>query len=214
MIQTKQLAFAYAPQQRFLFPDLHCEQGSHWLILGQSGCGKTTLLHLLAGLMPPESGTIEIEGQNITALSGKALDQFRGQHIGVIFQQSHLIKALTVEENLRTAQFLAGAPQDRDKIRTILEKLNLGDKLQSRPQNLSLGEQQRVAIARALINDPVLILADEPTSSLDDHNCQEVVELLLEQSRNFNATLLIVTHDGRLKALFEQQILLEGVKVG
>ena len=213
MIQTSEVTFAYVPDQRFVFPDLSCAQGSHWLLLGQSGCGKTTLLHLLAGLMPPDSGSIQVQGQDLTALQGKALDQFRGQHIGVIFQQSHLIKALTVEENLRTAQFLAGKAQDRDKIKSVLSKLNLSDKLQSRPQNLSLGEQQRVAIARALINDPVLILADEPTSSLDDHNCQEVVELLLEQSQNFNATLLIVTHDGRLKALFEQQILLEGVKM-
>ena len=94
-----------------------------------------------------------------------------------------------------------------------MHKLNLEDKLQVRPQNLSLGEQQRVAIARALINDPVLILADEPTSSLDDHNCQEVVELLLEQSTNSKATLVIVTHDGRLKAIFDQQILLEGAKL-
>lgn len=213
MIKTNQLTFAYNAQQRFEFPDLQCEQGSHWLVLGQSGCGKTTLLHLLAGLMPPSTGSIQIQDQDITTLKGKALDQFRGTQIGVIFQQSHLIKALTVEENLRTAQFLAGKPQDRDKIRAVLDKLNLGDKLQSRPQNLSLGEQQRVAIARALINDPVLILADEPTSSLDDDNCQEVVELLLEQSTNSNATLLIVTHDARLKAIFEQQILLEGVKI-
>lgn len=213
MIQTNQLTFAYNTQQRFEFPDLHCEQGSHWLILGQSGCGKTTLLHLLAGLMPPSAGSIRIQDQEITRLQGNALDQFRGAQIGVIFQQSHLIKALTVEENLRTAQFLAGKPQDRDKIKEVLQKLNLGDKLQARPQNLSQGEQQRVAIARALINDPVLILADEPTSSLDDDNCQEVVELLLEQSTNSQATLLIVTHDGRLKSIFEQQILLEGAKV-
>ncbi|MGH1338771.1 MAG: ABC transporter ATP-binding protein [Aureispira sp.] len=213
MIQTKQLSFQYGNQQRFEFPDLHCEQGSHWLILGQSGCGKTTLLHLLGGLMPPVSGSIRIQDQDLARLQGEALDQFRGQNIGIIFQQSHLIKALTVEDNLLTAQYLAGTTQDRTKVRNLLERLNLGDKLQSKPQNLSLGEQQRVAIARALVNDPVLILADEPTSSLDDDNCQEVVNLLLEQSKAYNATLLIVTHDGRLKALFEQQILLEKVKV-
>lgn len=212
MIQTSNLTFEYTPQQQFLFPDMQCDQGSHWLILGQSGCGKTTLLHLLAGLMPPSGGSIQVEGQDLALLKGKDLDQFRGEHIGVIFQQSHLIKALTVEENLRTAQFLAGKTQDRNKIKTVLEKLNLGDKLDVYPKNLSLGEQQRVAIARAIINDPVLILADEPTSSLDDDNCQEVVELLLEQSQNFNATLIIVTHDGRLKSLFEQQILLKGAK--
>lgn len=213
MIQTKQLTFQYSEQQRFEFPDLNCEQGSHWLILGQSGCGKTTLLHLLGGLMSPLSGSIIIQNQDLAQLQGKNLDQFRGQHIGIIFQQSHLIKALTVEDNLLTAQYLAGSQQDRAKVKSLLERLNLGDKLKAKPQNLSLGEQQRVAIARALVNDPVLILADEPTSSLDDYNCQEVVKLLLEQSKAYKATLLIVTHDVRLKELFEQQILLEQVKV-
>lgn len=213
MIQTNELTFQYNQQQAFKFPNLHCEQGSHWLILGQSGCGKTTLLHLLGGLMSPKSGQIVINNQELSGLKGEQLDQFRGQNIGIIFQQSHLIKALTVEDNLLTAQYLAGSQQDRNKVKGLLERLNLGDKLQAKPQNLSLGEQQRVAIARALVNDPVLILADEPTSSLDDDNCQEVVQLLLEQSKAYNATLLIVTHDGRLKELFEQQILLEKVKV-
>lgn len=213
MIQTKNLRFQYNAEQQFRFPDMQCEQGSHWLVLGESGCGKTTLLHLLGGLRKPSSGEIIVQNEDISRISGETLDHFRGQHIGIIFQQSHLIKALTVEDNLLTAQYLAGVKQDKEKIRNILTKLNLEDKLKAKPKNLSLGEQQRVAIARALINDPVLILADEPTSSLDDKNCREVVKLLLEQSRNFDATLLIVTHDGRLKELFENQILLEAAKV-
>jgi putative ABC transport system ATP-binding protein len=213
MIQTKNLEFQYDAQQQFQFPDMSCEQGSHWLVLGESGCGKTTLLHLLGGLRKPTAGEIIVQNEDISKISGERLDHFRGQNIGIIFQQSHLIKALTVEENLLTAQYLAGAKQDKEKIRNILAKLNLEDKLKAKPNNLSLGEQQRVAIARALINDPVLILADEPTSSLDDKNCREVVKLLLEQSQNFDATLLIVTHDGRLKELFKNQILLEAAKV-
>ena len=212
MIRTEDLKFHYNNGQNFHFPDINCEQGAHWLVLGQSGCGKTTLLHLLGGLLRPSSGNITVQNEDITKMGEEQLDHFRGQHIGIIFQQSHLIKALTVEENLLTAQYLAGEKQDKDKVKSILEKLYLGDKLHSKPQNLSIGEQQRVSIARALINDPVLILADEPTSSLDDMNCEEVVELLLEQSKNFNATLLIVTHDGRLKELFENRILLESVK--
>lgn len=212
MIRTKNLKFQYNAEQQFQFPDMHCKQGSHWLVLGESGCGKTTLLHLLGGLRKPSSGKIVVQNEDISSLSGEALDHFRGQNIGIIFQQSHLIKALTVEENLLTAQYLAGMKQDKEKIKNILTKLNLDDKMTSKPKNLSLGEQQRVAIARALINDPVLILADEPTSSLDDKNCREVVKLLLEQSQNFEATLLIVTHDGRLKELFENQILLEAAK--
>lgn len=208
MLQTTNIEFQYNPNQKFRFPDIRCEQGSHWLILGQSGCGKTTLLHLLGGLMNPHKGKIIVQNQDITLLSETDLDHFRGQHIGIVFQKSHLITALTVEENLLTAQYLAGAKQDREKVKTMLEKLNLGEKLKSKPQQLSIGEQQRVSIARALINNPVLILADEPTSSLDDHNCKEVVSLLLEQSKASNATLLIVTHDGRLKELFENQIVL------
>lgn len=213
MIKTTNLQFNYNNEQQFQFPDINCEQGSHWLILGQSGCGKTTLLHLLGGLLRPNSGEIEVKFEKITTFSEEKLDHFRGKNIGIIFQQSHLIKALTVEENLLTAQYLAGMPQDKAKVKHLLEKLNMGHKLKARVQNLSLGEQQRVSIARALVNDPVLILADEPTSSLDDNNCKEVVDLLLEQSQNFNATLLIVTHDGRLKQLFENQILLESAKV-
>jgi len=212
MINTKDLQFAYNKDLQFDFPDIQCEQGSHWLILGESGCGKTTLLHLLGGLLRPTSGEITIQNQDITQLSEDNLDHFRGQHVGIIFQQSHLIKALTVEENLLTTQYLAGAQQDKQKVQRILEKLNIGDKAKQKPTSLSLGEQQRVSIARALINDPVLILADEPTSSLDDSNCKEVVELLLQQSKDFEATLVIVTHDGRLKELFEHQIILDKVK--
>ena len=213
MLQTSNLQFQYNNQLSFNFPDITCEQGSHWLISGQSGCGKSTLLHLLGGLLKPQVGNIHISDTDITKLSDTKLDYFRGQNIGIVFQQSHLIKALTVEENLLTAQYLAGNGQDKKHVAHILEKLNLEQKLHSKPQNLSLGEQQRVSIARALINEPFLILADEPTSSLDDKNCEEVVQLLLEQSKNSNATLVIVTHDNRLKEVFENQISLETAKL-
>lgn len=206
MLTTQNLTFEYNQQQQFKFPDITCKKGEHWLIIGQSGCGKTTLLHLLGGLLKPTGGEIVINETTVQALSETELDKFRGGNIGIVFQQSHLIKALTVEENLLTTQYLGGVPQNKEQIKSILAKLNLGDKLKSKPQNLSLGEQQRVSIARALVNNPVLILADEPTSSLDDDNCKEVVDLLLQQSKEHNASLLIVTHDGRLKELFENQI--------
>mgnify|MGYP000085197239 FL=1 len=144
-------------------------------------------------------------------LNEQQLDAYRGSNIGIVFQQSHLIKALNVEENLKTAQYLSGNQQDEATIKALLQKLNLAHKIKSKPQHLSLGEQQRVSIARALINKPVLILADEPTSSLDDKNCNEVIDLLLSQSKASEASLLIVTHDARLKDRFEQQILLEEV---
>ncbi|MCH2044456.1 MAG: ABC transporter ATP-binding protein [Saprospiraceae bacterium] len=206
MLQTQGLKFAYNSNLSFSFPDMECKEGSHWLILGQSGCGKTTLLHILGGMRKPTSGLISINGMEINKMDEATLDNFRGGHIGVIFQQPHLINAITVEENLLAAQYLAQKKQDKKRVRELLEKLNLSAKLKVRPKRLSQGEQQRVSIARALINNPVLVLADEPTSSLDDDNCKEVVDLLLEQSKEHNATLIIVTHDNRLKSLFENQI--------
>lgn len=206
MLRTENLTYSYDEQQSIAFPDIRCKAGEHWLLLGQSGTGKTTLLHLLAGLRRPQSGTLEVAGQNMYALKGAALDRFRGQHIGIVFQQSHFVRSLSVAENLQAGQFFAKQPQDKSRIRSLLEQLNLGHKLQAKPQELSIGEQQRMAIARALVNKPSIILADEPTSALDDDNCAEVIRLLEEQAQQQNAALLIVTHDQRLKDYFQHQI--------
>jgi len=208
MLQAKNLEYSYDRKQVLRFPEILCERGEHWLLLGQSGCGKTTLLHLLGGLMPPQKGTIQIGDTLINKLSSTALDQFRGKHIGIVFQKSHFVNALTVEENLVLAQSLANMKKDRQRIKNILEQLNLGHKLKSKPDSLSQGEAQRVAIARAIINQPDVILADEPTSALDDDNCWEVIQLIEQQAKEANATLLIVTHDGRLKERFDKKILL------
>ena len=209
MLQTEQLTFSYDNQKILQFPDINCKRGEQCLLLGQSGCGKTTLLHLLGGLRKPKGGKVLVNGKNIAQLSATNLDQFRGEHIGIIFQQSHFVQSLTVEENLSLAQDLAGVKVDKDRIRSLLNRLNVGDKLKSKPRNLSQGEQQRVAIARALVNRPAIILADEPTSALDDINCEEVIRLLALQAEKDDVTLLIVTHDGRLKDQFDKKILLE-----
>jgi ABC-type lipoprotein export system ATPase subunit len=206
MVKSHQLVFAYPGQPQMQFPDVRCASGESMLILGQSGKGKTTLLQLLAGLRRPQSGSIKIGGTEITRLSGRALDQFRGKHIGLVFQQSHFIRALTVEENLLLAQKLAGLPADKTKIVQLLSQLGLPQKLQKKPNQLSVGEQQRVAIARAILNQPNMILADEPTSALDDHHCEEVAGLLQNQAREAGAALLIVTHDYRLKKKIPKQI--------
>lgn len=206
MLKSEALTFHYNSGPDLAFPDIHCKRGEHWLLLGQSGSGKTTLLNLLAGLRTPKSGTILVGDTAINQLSASKLDQFRGQHIGIIFQQSHFIRALTVEENLQLAQKLAGLKIDSNKIKTMLDRLNIGHKLKSKTKDLSVGEQQRVAIARALINEPFVILADEPTSALDDVNTSQVIQLLKEQAQVANATLVIVTHDNRLKVQFEKQI--------
>lgn len=209
MLQAKDLQFSYDGKKLLSFPDISCEKGEQWLLLGQSGCGKTTLLHLLGALMPPKRGTVTIANTDITHLKSTSLDQFRGKHIGIIFQTPHFVRSLTVQENLVLAQQLANVPIDKKRIKTLLTRLNLEHKLNAKTNDLSQGEQQRVAIARALINKPDVILADEPTSALDDINCDEVIKLLEAQAREENATLLIVTHDARLKEHFQNQIQLE-----
>ncbi|MEM9819569.1 MAG: ATP-binding cassette domain-containing protein [Bacteroidota bacterium] len=209
MLQTKDLQYTYSGSQALYFPDIDCQKGEQCLLLGQSGSGKTTLLHLLGGLRKVERGEVIVAGKDLKKLGAGQLDRFRGQHIGIIFQQSHFVRALRVKENLALAQSLAGRPTDVRRIQQLLERLNIGHKLNARTDSLSLGEQQRVAIARALVNKPSIILADEPTSALDDYNCEEVIRLLETQAKEEQATLLIVTHDGRLKDRFERKILLD-----
>ncbi|MEN0046596.1 MAG: ABC transporter ATP-binding protein [Bacteroidota bacterium] len=206
MLETRGLQFNYTANEHLSFPDITCKAGEHWLLLGQSGSGKTTLLHLLAGLRTPMSGEVKVNNTIVNKLPTARLDQFRGKHIGVVFQQSHFIRSLTVEENLALAQRLAGSRVDYNRISNILEVLNITHKLKSRAEELSVGEQQRVAIARAIINQPSIILADEPTSALDDVNTTQVLQLLKEQATAVNAILLIVTHDNRLKTQFDKQI--------
>ena len=203
MLTTKNLTFEYVAAKPMHFPDINLKRGEQGLLLGQSGSGKTTLLHLLGGLLSPKSGDILINDQNLSILRGAELDHFRGKNIGIIFQTAHFIRSLTVEENLILAQQLGGNKPDKALIFNFLQKLNLGHKLKSKPHELSIGEAQRVNIARALINAPSVILADEPTSALDDKNAEEVIKLLEQQAAEVNATLLIVTHDGRLKSRFK-----------
>lgn len=209
MLQTEQLSYSYDGKTQLTFPDIHCKKGDQFLLLGQSGSGKTTLLHLLGGLRLSKKGKITINGTVLNQLSTSQLDKFRGEHIGIIFQQAHFVNALTVEENLLLAPYLASKKQSKQRAAELLDRLNIGHKLKSKTSSLSIGEQQRVAIARALMNKPAIILADEPTSALDDVNCEEVVQLLEKTAGEENATLLIVTHDGRLKERFENKIILQ-----
>ena len=206
MLTTKNLIFEYATAKPMQFPDIDLKRGEQGLLLGQSGSGKTTLLHLLGGLLSPKSGDIQINNQSLSVLRGAKLDHFRGKNIGIIFQTAHFIRSLTVEENLIIAQQLGGNKPDKTLILNFLQKLNLSHKLKSKPNELSIGEAQRANIARALINAPSVILADEPTSALDDKNAEEVIKLLEQQAAEVNATLLIVTHDSRLKSYFKKQI--------
>jgi putative ABC transport system ATP-binding protein len=199
MIKIRALSYSYQTEKKIQFSDLTIRTGEQFLLLGESGSGKTTLLHLLGGLLKSQQGRIEVNGTDITKLSEAALDRFRGQHYGFIFQRNHLISALSVEKNLLMAPFLAGLKQDHERVAEVLNQLGIGEKRHSAIRELSLGQAQRVAIARAILNKPSVILADEPTSALDDKNCDRVSDLLLSVAELNRATLIIATHDQRLK---------------
>ena len=200
------LAQSYGARTVLELPEWTVQTGQHSIVLGPSGCGKTTLLHLIAGLLRPSRGRIRVAGQDLSALAPAELDAFRGSNIGIVLQRLHLIRALTVRDNLRLAQSLAGLPVRADRIERLLLELGIAALATARPDRLSQGEAQRVAIARAVINRPALILADEPTSALDDHNAKTVLRLLRTQAEGSGATLVIATHDGRLKPHFRHRL--------
>lgn len=206
MIETSGLRFKYPGEEVLEFPDFSCRSREKLLITGPSGSGKTTLLHLLAGLRIPSSGDIIIQGKSIVSMSPSGRDRFRGQHIGIVFQQMHFVNSLSVLENILLQQYMAGINQDKERAEGLLHSLGLLHKKGQKIQNLSQGEQQRVAIARALINKPAILLADEPTSSLDDLNSKRVIQLLEQMAEQENAALLVVTHDQRLKDYIPNQI--------
>ena len=206
MITVSNLAFKYSSDTSIRFPDFSIKTGEHLLLLGESGRGKTTLLHLIGGLLRNYEGSVIVDGTELAALPESKLDRFRGRRIGFVFQRNHLINALSVEKNLIMSPFLAGLPVDRARIKEVLVGLGLGDKGHKKVTELSQGQAQRVAIGRALINKPSILLADEPTSALDDRNCDRVVQLLLEAADNNHAALVVATHDQRLKDKFKDQI--------
>jgi len=181
MIKTNNLSFNYDNKVFFNFKNINLKNGEDLLIIGNSGIGKTTLLHLLAGLLKTDSGSINIYGQELKNFSNYQLDQFRRENIGIVFQRPHFINSLTVKENLQLAQYI-GKKNNNDRIENILNNLNILDKSDKKTNQLSQGEKQRVSIAMAIVNSPKLILADEPTSSLDDFNCKNVINLLKKQA--------------------------------
>ena len=204
MIETKSLEFSYDSSFVFKFPDIKLKSNENLLVLGNSGIGKSTLLHNLAGILRPKSGSIKIFDQDISKLSELELDKFRGQNIGIIFQRSHFVNSLSVGENLELAQFLGR--NKKGNIKETLDSLKILDKINKKPKELSQGERQRASIALAIINSPKLILADEPTSSLDDTNCSNVIKILKEQALKYQAQLIVITHDSRLKKHFKKSI--------
>src|SRR5437899_369884 len=209
MIRLEQLRFGYDGGDDVLrLDEFVLEPESNILVVGPSGCGKTTLLHLIAGLLAPTHGSVVVDGQDLSALSPPARDRFRGRHIGIVLQQFHLLPTLTAMQNLLVAQSIAGLPVDRAAAHAVLKALDVDDRVDAYPHQLSVGQQQRVAIARALVNRPKLLLADEPTSNLDDVTCAAVADLLLTATRRHAVSLVIATHDSRLKSKIPRQLAL------
>jgi|SRR5688572_10157301 len=208
MINVSNLSFSYSSNQAISFPSFSLQKGEHCLLLGESGSGKTTLLHLLGGLLRNYSGSIQLHETELASMSEGELDAFRGKNIGFIFQKNHLIGALSVEKNLFMAPYLAGYPIDHARTADVLQELGLAEKQKSAVSEISQGQAQRVAIARAVINRPPFILADEPTSALDDKNCERVINLLLDLASKHHSTLVVATHDQRLKNKINKHILL------
>ena len=208
MLRTRSLTFSYDENTSFDFPDLQLESGEKMLLFGESGVGKTTFLHLIAGLLRPNTGSVELKGTMISELPSLQLDRYRGENIGLVFQSPHFVQAINVLENLSLVQYLAKKPQDKKRSIAVLQSLGVADKKFKKPNQLSQGEQQRVSIAMAVINSPQLILADEPTASLDDKNCKRVVDLLKEQAEASNSQLIIITHDQRLRGKFQHTVTL------
>jgi len=208
MLTTKNLSYQYKGSKAIQFPDLHVDKNEALLICGESGCGKTTLLHLLAGLRRPKEGEIMIDGQSISGLPNSKLDEFRGNHIGIVYQQSYFVQAINVMDNLVVSPF----SDNKTKAHATAKRLKIEQFLTRYPHQLSLGQQQRLSIARAVMNNPKLILADEPTSALDDSSCREVINLLKEEAKLNDAALIIVTHDNRLKSEIANVVELQALK--
>jgi ABC-type lipoprotein export system ATPase subunit len=206
VIAVRGLAQRYGAVEALRLAEWKVAQGERWLVLGRSGSGKTTLLHVLAGLVHPTEGEVEVSGENLRRLRGARLDRWRATTVGIVLQALHLVKHLSVRDNLRLAQYLGHVAQDDARIADTLAALGVGDKAARRPTELSQGEQQRVAIARAVVNRPKLLLADEPTANLDDDAAAKVVDLLSEQAARHGVTLVVATHDARVKGKFRERL--------
>ena len=203
MIQTHDLAYRYVQGPALAFPDVDVPQGGTLLLQGRSGAGKSTWLALAAGLLTPTAGRVRVAGQDLVALRRGERDTWRGRTVGFLPQRLHLSDALSVERNLALAFFAAGVAEDRAAVRAALEALDVGELAQRRPNQLSGGQAQRVALARAILLRPRVLLADEPTASLDDQAAAAAVALLRATAQRCGATLVLATHDARVRAALD-----------
>jgi putative ABC transport system ATP-binding protein len=218
VIALEGVAFRYPGVEGFRIdiPDFGVRGGRSVAVVGPSGSGKTTLLGLLAGTLRPITGRIRIHETELTAMGDHALRRFRIRHIGQVFQAFELLPYLSMVENVMLPYFIhpGGEPrrQARERAVEVLAEVGLADKANAYPDRLSQGERQRVAVCRAMINRPALLLADEPTGNLDQHNKQVVVDLLLEQAERHSSTLVMVTHDQALLSSFAEVVDIDAIR--
>jgi putative ABC transport system ATP-binding protein len=203
MLVSQNLSFSYAGGAVMRFPDIALPQGGVLLLQGASGSGKSTLLALCCALLSGASGKLEVAGQDLAALEGSKRDAWRGRNVGFLPQRLHLSESLTVRGNLVLVFFAAGLSEDLAKIDAALRALGVQELADRRPSELSGGQAQRVALARAVLLSPKIILADEPTASLDDEAAGQAMALLLQAALSCGASLVIATHDGRVKQSLE-----------
>jgi len=206
VLKGSQLAKKFGNIQVLKSVDIQIERGELVTIIGPSGAGKSTLLQILGTLDKPDSGSLEILGKNPLGLDSKSLAAFRNQYIGFVFQFHHLLPEFTALENVSIPGWIAGKSNSEIKKRGIelLERLGLGHRLDHKPTELSGGEQQRASVARALMNQPGIVLADEPTGNLDSQNASELHKIFLELKKELNQTFIIVTHNLTLSGLSDR----------
>jgi putative ABC transport system ATP-binding protein len=206
VLTVRSLSHRYGDVTVLTAPDFALAPGEHAVLLGPSGSGKTTLLHVLAGILSPSAGEVLLGADNLYV--PRRDDRWRAARVGVVPQKLHLVGALSALDNLRVAQTLAGTPDDA-AAKALLTQLGLGAHLHKRPAQLSVGQQQRCAIARAVVNRPRLLLADEPTSALDAANAAAAIDLLVTSADACGATLVVATHDERVRARLARVITLQ-----
>lgn len=215
MLTARNVTKNYSNLQVLKGVDISVSKGEIVTIVGSSGAGKSTLLHILGTLDSPTNGEIFINNVQTSGLKGTRLADFRNRHIGFIFQFHHLLPEFTALENVCIPGYIAGSRKSAVKERAafLLDTLGLKDRLEHRPKELSGGEQQRVAVARALINNPDVIMADEPTGNLDSHNARELHQLFLQLRDQFEQTFIIVTHNEELATLSDRQLVMKDGKI-
>ncbi len=205
MLKISNLKLGYGGKMVVEVPLLTVKPGEHLLVTGKSGVGKTTLLYAIAGLLKPQSGSIELEGKTIN-------DNVRAENIGIIFQTLHMVGAVSVLDNILLAAYMSNRKQDKMRALELLKTMGVEQTANKKPMQISQGQAQRAAIARAAINSPKIILGDEPTSALDDESAEKVIKLLFDVAAQSGSTLIISSHDSRIKKHFSKNLNLGGTK--